>query len=183
MFEGWKQAAAELTCPMFDGPPSPDQIYQGCLGDCVKLSIAGAIAAISPSVISERLYQAGKFVVFSPYNQKTGRDAIYVMDKKLPWYREGKRPFRPGARTATAWWPAMLEKGLALASYHSIRPPRQASRTAPPASLRALPGYDSLNYATPPESAAEIMTQLTAAPATILTPEEIRAMPTAKLHR
>lgn len=187
VFRGWaRPSAAAPGVPMY-GPAGPvvSDIAQGDLGDCVKIAVAGSIVALSPDTMSRRLYTRGDKVIFAPYSAALGVPIIHEMTPTVPRFlKRSWGVVSPlGARVAgSAWWLPMYEKGLALASYHSIRPMRNAQRDGPRSRVEALAGYDSLSYATPPNSAAEIMTQLTGRPSVIHSDESVSDMTSLEFH-
>ena len=184
-FLGWQElAGAAAGNPMYSGPPATNQIRQSRMLDCVKLAIAAAVIERSPQTMQRRLYQVGSTVVFEPHDLSRGVDVPHVMDTTVPLFdSHWGRIICTSWPVDESWWVAMYEKGLALASEHSILPPRDESRWGPRSTERALPGYDVLWYATPPDSAAEIMSQLTGKPTRLVGQDCVKDLPTEQLHQ
>ncbi|WP_152360653.1 hypothetical protein [Microlunatus speluncae] len=105
--------------PIFDGPPTRDQVVQGSVGDCGIIATIGAVAGQRPDVIQSAIREIGngKFDVIlhetDGAGHLTGGTRVHQVDDVLPVNVSHRDRPVAGAEAASVGWPAILEKVVA----------------------------------------------------------------------
>lgn len=169
--------------PLFDGDPRPEQVGQGALGDCAKLTqVRGGLRYLirtRPAAVKDLIWEnpdgtvtvALHEVKFYPDGAAipTGRLFHIRMSKELPVLRSGDqdRSVYAQVRREGVLWPGLVEKALAAvpwtderAALHAMWHPGEAG----------LEGYARLGTGATPQEGAEVLAMITGEPAYLIEP-------------
>ncbi|MGW0946072.1 hypothetical protein ACWD4O_26535 [Streptomyces sp. NPDC002623] len=168
----------EDKVPLFDGPPTREQMSQGGLGDCGVVCSIRAVAGHRPDAIENSVHENpdGTYAV-SLYETKRGEDGVYrstaqkvelSVTPELP-VREDAPDTPAFAQMGSSAWGAVLEKAMAGVdqTWDSDRQDNWESRWQYAKDDEKHPdgptpvGYERLNQGSSQWDQAEMLTQLT----------------------
>lgn len=102
--------------PLFaDDGPSPDDVYQGAVGDCYLLASVAAIAKVNPQAIEQTMVDLGDGTYAVQFQENRTRYFVRV-DADLPVYNWGALAYA-GLGRQNCLWVAILEKAYAMFRY------------------------------------------------------------------
>ena len=108
----WKRASEIFTDPVIFNDINPDDIHQGCLGDCYFLAVLSALAEFPERIkalfVTQEVNKAGIYLMKFHIN---GVEKLVMVDDYLPVRQEGGLAFA-GAKEGELWV-SLLEKGWA----------------------------------------------------------------------
>jgi hypothetical protein len=98
--------------PLFSGAgPSPNDVYQGDLGDCYFLSTLSAIAKVDPAVIRKDIVNNNDGTYTVNFVKGGTKDPVRV-SADLPTWPDGELAYA-GLGTGNSTWVAIMEKAFA----------------------------------------------------------------------
>ncbi|TDC82573.1 C2 family cysteine protease [Actinomadura sp. 7K507] len=169
--------------PLFDGEPTREQTKQGDLGDCGVIASLGALAAHFPEVIRDcvretdngnyqvRLHEA-KYSMSNRRYEPTGRPITLTVTSDLPVYdQQPNHPAFANSTSTGAAWAPVLEKALAGVdqTWDGERRKKQTRIWNARGNPGDAPtGYVRLNQGSDAGDRAELLTQLSGRPATVV---------------
>jgi len=166
--------------PLFDGAPRREQTHQGSIGDCGMISTMGAVAGHLPDTIRDAVREREdgdyevtlhetKYAALRGRYEPTGRPVRLTVTPELPVFSEepGKAGFARTAEVGVAW-PAILEKAIAGVDQtwddeRRAKWDRQHSQAD--AGTRGYVRLDNGSYG---NERAEVLTQLTGRPSSVV---------------
>ncbi|MCX5266422.1 C2 family cysteine protease [Streptomyces sp. NBC_00199] len=166
--------------PLFDGAPRREQTHQGSIGDCGMISTMGAVAGHLPDTIRDAVRERDdgayevtlhetKYAALRGRYEPTGRPVRLTVTPELPVFSEepGKAGFARTAEVGVAW-PAILEKAIAGVDQtwddeRRAKWDRQHSQAD--AGTRGYVRLDDGSYG---NERAEVLTQLTGRPSSVV---------------
>ena len=108
----WKRASEIFSEPVIFNDINPDDISQGCLGDCYFLAVLSALAEFPERIkalfVTQEVNDAGIYLMKFHIN---GVEKLVMVDDYLPIRQDGSLAFA-GAKEGELWV-SLLEKGWA----------------------------------------------------------------------
>jgi len=99
--------------PLFGpGGPSPDDVFQGDVGDCYYLATLSAVAKADPAKLRQSVLDMGDGTYLVQFSRGNGKVFVRV-DGKLP-VLPGGAPAYAGLGAGSSLWVAIMEKAYAI---------------------------------------------------------------------
>ncbi|MGQ4358664.1 hypothetical protein [Streptomyces sp. SAS_272] len=166
--------------PLFDGPPRREQTRQGGIGDCGMISTMGAVAGHLPDTIRDVVRERDdgayevtlhetKYAASRDRYEPTGRPVRLTVTSELPVFSEvpDRAAFARTAEVGVAW-PAILEKAIAGVDQTWDDERRAKWDRQHPTADAGTQGYVRLDNGSYGNERAEVLTQLTGRPSSVV---------------
>ncbi|MGC8461429.1 MAG: hypothetical protein ACP5OR_06270 [Candidatus Dormibacteria bacterium] len=124
-FKGYRYLDNE---PVFNGPPSPQQVKQGSIGDCFVIAPLAMAAHLRPDELASRVTQVNDITYDVRLGGPATGESVHRIRLTAPTSEavdcRGSKPFFVGTHVHTntgALWPVLFEKAYAAEMKHGYQ--------------------------------------------------------------